>query len=68
MTPRQCVHEVTLGKHWFSFTEGEKIVAEYSHKFSLEGFRELASVAGFRHVNTWLDANGWFSIQLYERF
>lgn len=59
--------EVTLGEHRFSFTEGEKIITEYCHKFSLEGFRELASAAGFEHVNTWLDPNQWFSIQLYER-
>ena len=59
--------EVTLGEHHFSFTEGEKIITEYCHKFSLEGFRELALAAGFRHVKTWLDANSWFSIQLYER-
>ena len=63
----QCDQDVTLGEHRFSFTEGEKIITEYCHKFSLEGFRELAQVAGFRHVNTWLDANRWFSIQLYER-
>ncbi len=63
----QCAQEVTLGEHRFSFIEGEKIITEYCHKFSLEGFRELASVAGFQHVNTWLDANRWFSIQLYER-
>lgn len=63
----QCDQDVTLGEHRFSFTEGEKIITEYCHKFSLEGFRELARVAGFRHVKTWLDANSWFSIQLYER-
>ena len=62
-----CNQEVTLGGHRFSFTEGEKIITEYCHKFSLEGFRELASLAGFRHVNTWLDAKRLFSIQLYER-
>ena len=63
----QCDQDVTLGEHRFSFTEGEKIITEYCHKFSLEGFRELASIAGFRQVSTWLDANQWFSIQLYER-
>ena len=63
----QRKQDVTLGENRFSFTEGEKIITEYCHKFSLEGFRELASAAGFRHVNTWLDANHWFSIQLYER-
>jgi len=63
----QCDQLVTFEEHRFTFTEGEKIITEYCHKFSLEGFRELATVAGFRHVNTWLDANRWFSIQLYER-
>jgi dimethylhistidine N-methyltransferase len=63
----QYDQDVTLGEHRFSFTEGEKIITEYCHKFSLEGFRELASIAGFRQVSTWLDANQWFSIQLYER-
>jgi uncharacterized SAM-dependent methyltransferase len=63
----QFDQDVTLAEHRFSFAEGEKIITEYCHKFSLEGFRELASAAGFRHVNTWLDANQWFSIQLYGR-
>ena len=59
--------EVSLGEHRFLFTEGEKIITEYCHKFSLKDFQELAQAAGFRHVNTWLDANQWFSIQLYGR-
>jgi dimethylhistidine N-methyltransferase len=63
----QFDQDVTLAEHRFSFMEGEKIITEYCHKFSLEGFRELARVAGFRRVKTWLDANSWFSIQLYER-
>lgn len=58
---------VTLSGRRFLFEEGESIITEYCHKFSLEGFRELASIAGFQHVKTWVDANHWFSIQLYER-
>jgi len=63
----QCAQEVTLGEHRFSFTENEKIITEYSHKFSLSAFRELASISGFRPVNTWFDSNKWFSVQLFER-
>ena len=63
----QCDQEVILGEHRFSFAENEKIVTEYSHKFSLSAFRELASISGFRQVNTWVDSNKWFSVQLFER-
>jgi uncharacterized SAM-dependent methyltransferase len=63
----QCEQVVTFGEHRFSFTKGEKIVTEYSHKFSLGEFRKLASISGFRQVATWVDDNEWFSIQLYER-
>ena len=59
--------EVTLGGQRFLFAAGEKIVTEYCHKFSLAEFQSLASIAGFNHLNTWLDADRWFSIQLYER-
>lgn len=59
--------QVSLGQHDFSFAKGEKIITEYCHKFSQEDFRELALEAGFRHVNSWMDSNHWFSIQLYDR-
>ena len=62
-----CDQQVRLGERIFSFTTGEKIITEYCHKFSLSSFYELADRAGFKHVKTWLDANRWFSIQLYER-
>ncbi len=59
--------QVTLGEHRFSLANGEKIITEYCHKFRLEDFHELASKAGFRHVDSWTDSNHWFSIQLHER-
>jgi dimethylhistidine N-methyltransferase len=59
--------EVGLDARVFSFTEGEKIITEYCHKFSLPGFRNLAEKAGFEFVKTWVDDNDWFSIQLYVR-
>jgi dimethylhistidine N-methyltransferase len=59
--------QVSLGGHLFSFAGGEIIITEYCHKFSEEGFHQLAWKAGFEHVNSWTDSNHWFSIQLYER-
>lgn len=59
--------QVSLGEKRFSFAKGEKIVTEYCHKFKLEDFHALAAKAGFRHLNSWMDSNRWFGIQLYER-
>ena len=38
------------------------------HDFAAEAIHHaLAAEAGFRHVNSWMDPNRWFGIQLYER-
>jgi uncharacterized SAM-dependent methyltransferase len=63
----QCEQQVSIREHCFSFAEGEKIITEYCHKFSMEDFHERASQAGFRHADSWTDSNDWFSIQLYTR-
>lgn len=62
----QAKQAVCLGDYRFSFTEGEAIITEYCHKFSQEEFQALARAAGFRHVQSWVDENRWFSIQLYD--
>jgi len=59
----QMVH---LDGQQFKLVRGEKITTEYCHKFSLDGFRDLAERAGFRHMGTWLDSKKWFSVQLYR--
>ena len=46
----------------FSFDEGETIHTENSHKFTIEGFRALASRAGFRPGPVWTDADNLFSV------
>lgn len=44
------------------FGEGEHIITEYSHKYSVEEFIVLAEGAGFTAGTTWVDANSLFSI------
>ncbi len=44
----------------------EFIVTEHSHKYSLEGFAELAAKADFAVKTLWTDANGLFSVQYLE--
>ena len=58
---------ISMGTLRIPLARNEVIVTEYCHKFTLDGFRELAASAGFRPVHSWLDARQWFSIQLFDR-
>lgn len=57
---RQCVR---LGAHFFEFQEGEAILTEYSHKYTLESFAELAGSAGLVPKRTWTDPDRRFCVQ-----
>ena len=59
----QVVH---LAGRRFPLAAGETICTEYSYKFSLSGFAELAAEAGFRLVSSWSDDAELFSV-LYLR-
>lgn len=56
----QTVH---IGSETISFAEGEAITTEYSYKYTLDGFAELALKAGFQVRRVWMDENRWFSVQ-----
>lgn len=45
-----------------SFDEGEHIVTEYSHKYSVQMFRALASAAGWSCDSLWVDDDRLFSV------
>jgi dimethylhistidine N-methyltransferase len=59
----QKAQVVRLAGQRFSLEEGESICTEYSHKYSLEDFRDLASAAGLHVREVWTDAEGLFSVQ-----
>lgn len=46
--------------------DGSFIRTEYSHKYSLDGFSELAGESGFEVRNVWTDSRKWFSVQLLQ--
>jgi len=46
----------------FEFDEGDTIHTESSYKFTIAGFRELATNAGFRPGPVWLDKDRLFSV------
>ena len=48
----------------FTFDAGDHIITEYSHKYTVEGFRELAERTGWSVCRLWLDENAWFGVWL----
>jgi dimethylhistidine N-methyltransferase len=56
----QCV---TVGDEAVEFGEGEALVTEYSHKYTLRHFADLARAAGWRVERVWMDPQQWFSVQ-----
>ena len=46
---------------------GEGILTEYSHKYTLDGFAEMAEGAGFKVERVWMDADRLFSVQYCTR-
>ena len=49
------------------FERGEGILTEYSHKYTLEGFAEMAQGAGFKVERVWTDDDELFSVQYCTR-
>lgn len=46
----------------FAFSQGEAILTEYSYKYTVDGFQELATSAGFIPRKSWCDPDGLFSL------
>lgn len=52
----------TVGEESFSFAHGEAIRTEYSCKYTVEGFAELAASAGLELHKYWTDADRLFAV------
>lgn len=48
----------------FKIQAGERIHTENSYKFTVNGFRALARMAGFFPERVWLDSERLFSVHL----
>lgn len=57
-----CAQRVNIAGQDIEFGAGEFIITEYSHKYSLDEFRALASKAGFTPVRSWVDDERLFSL------
>lgn len=56
----QTVHLDNTG---IPFAAGESIWTESSYKYDLDGFRQIATAAGFTVEKVWTDDKNWFSVQ-----
>lgn len=56
-----------IGDTAFSLEDGEAILTEYSHKYTLDGFAAMAEKVGFRVQKVWTDAEQLFSVQFLTR-
>ena len=58
---------VSIGDTDIEILQGEAILTEYSHKYTLEGFAGMAAEAGFVVEKVWTDAEEMFSVQYCVR-
>jgi dimethylhistidine N-methyltransferase len=56
-----------VGDTEFDIADGEAILTEYSHKYTLEGFAAMAQKTGFTVERVWTDADKLFSVQFLSR-
>lgn len=55
---------VRVDGHTFDFERGESILTEYSHKYTLDSFADLARLAGLAACGSWSDPDEHFCVQL----
>jgi len=55
--------KVDVAGRRFDFDDGEYIVTEHSHKYTLDRFASMAADAGFAQQCCWTDADNLFSVQ-----
>ena len=58
---------VTNGDEAIEVADGEPILTEYSHKYTLDGFADMANRAGFEVAQVWTDDGQLFSVQYCTR-
>jgi dimethylhistidine N-methyltransferase len=63
----QAAQTVRIGDRHFEFAAGEKILTEYSYKYTPEGFSALARDAGFEFQKMWTDDARLFGVFYFTR-
>lgn len=58
----RCEQQIVLGDATFDFAAGEMIRTECSHKYTIDGFADLAAEAGLSLKQRWTDEREWFAV------
>jgi uncharacterized SAM-dependent methyltransferase len=58
-----CAQRVRVAGAQLALEAGERIRTEYSYKYDLAGFADLARSAGLSVARSWLDRQALFSVQ-----
>ncbi len=53
---------VQVNGHQFQFGENEPVLTEYSHKYTIEGFAEMAKISNFSLRKYWTDTEALFAV------
>ncbi len=57
-----CEQTVNIDDQEIDFESGQRILTEYSHKYTIEGFAEMASSAGLEMNRVWTDEKDYFAV------
>jgi len=58
--------QIAVAGECFQLDEGEYIVTEHSHKYSVDRFKSMSKGAGFSLKSVWTDHDNLFSVQYLE--
>lgn len=58
----QCRQQVDVAGESFTFEKGEEIRTEYSHKYTIDGFADLAAEVGLTLRRRWTDEASRFAV------
>jgi uncharacterized SAM-dependent methyltransferase len=58
---------VKVCEYSFEFAEGETVLTEYSHKYTISAFGQMANEVGLDVKNVWTDENDMFAVMYLER-
>ena len=64
---RVVIELVSQTDQTFDIADGEAILTEFSHKYTLNGFETMANEAGFNVEEVWTDVEQLFSVQFLTR-
>lgn len=62
----RCNQSIRVDDQFFHINEGDEILTEYSHKYSVEGFSTMADEAGWSCRAVWYDPKHYFAVMYLE--